>query len=178
MVVWGNKATSLLPKYITQDDSGAVVVPGRTYEAVYPVQGIQTLIPGWETTAINNIVSQLQSNGCTATYFESNDANDTITVQFQSNVQSSETTDMAVPIIVWYIVGSVIFSVLAAWLLTIIIPTSIKEIGGAMTDNPMVTYAIYGIIAIFLIQQINTMRGDRDYDDRGHDRIVYVTSPQ
>jgi hypothetical protein len=164
MYEWGVQKTSLFPFYIYSGDYTTTSRPGEVYEAVYHAEGLQTMIPGWEQTAVNDISTQLTQNGCVITYFKADDNVDDITVQFMQSSEASDASSMVLPVIVWYIVASVVFSVLAYWLLTIVAPQSIRVIGSALTDNPIVTYGLGAIIVILLIRELSDLR-ELQHDD-------------
>jgi hypothetical protein len=139
---------------------------GVTYEAVYPAEGIGTLMPGWETDAINQVTSTLASQGCTPTYFEvAGDLNPfsahTVTVQFQYTPTGAQAV---IAPLVWAVIGLLLVAGIIAWL-TLYAPSTIKAISDSLVENPIVMYLGGGIIAILLLQQINNWRSGGGYDD-------------
>jgi hypothetical protein len=150
------QSSTIFTHTVAQND---VLQPGITYEAIYPAEGIGTLMPGWEADAINNVTATLASQGCTPTYFDvEGDFNPfgahTVTVQFQYTPTGAQAE---VPQLVWAVVVLLLVFGIIAWL-TLYAPSTIKAISSALTDNPVILYGLGAIVALLLLREVNEWR--------------------
>jgi hypothetical protein len=144
-VSYGSKQSTLFARDLPDN---ATMDPGKTYHAEFTVEGIRTLIPGWESDVINNIRDSCYREGMEITYIDVDSDNHTATVQYKL-ANTGNATAMIAPVVIAIIY--IIAIVVGIYLISLTLNGGVKELSNTMTDNPMITPIIYGSVALALI---------------------------
>ena len=149
-VAYGSALPTIMSRTVGENET---MEPGKIYHAEYKAEGISTLIPGWEDSAIARMNTAMYQQGCEPVYLGIDSRSDTITMQYKMREQAyGEATSMLFftpPVITAVAYIAVIAAVvIAVWLLSIILVGGVKEINTVISDNPAMTPIIYGGVAI------------------------------
>ena len=145
MVAYGSKQSTIFARDLPDNASMEF---GKTYHAEFSVEGIRTLIPGWENDAINNMRESCYREGMEITYIDVDSDSHTGTVQYRL-MNTGNATAMIAPVVIAIIY--IIAIVVGIYLISLTLTGGVKELSTVMTDNPMMTPIIYGGVALALI---------------------------
>jgi hypothetical protein len=149
-VAYGSALPTIMSRTVSEDET---MEPGKIYHAEYKAEGISTLIPGWEDSAIARMNTAMYQQGCEPVYLGIDSQNDTITMQYRLREQAyGEATAMFViaPVVVTAVAYIAVIAavIIAVWLLSLVLVGGVKEINTVISDNPVMTPIIYGGVAI------------------------------
>jgi hypothetical protein len=148
MVAYGSKQSTLLSREVSEDTQ---MEPGKVYHAEFAVEGIRTLLPGWESDVLNSIYDSLSQKHCEAVYIDVDSQNMSATVQYRLTSTGNATALFFDPITIGLVVLFVATVVLGIYLISLTLTGGVKELSTVMTDNPTMTPIIYGGVALALI---------------------------
>lgn len=164
-VTYGTKQYGSTVREVSQDET---MVPGKVYEAEYEVNGIRTLIPGWETGVINDITTNLENSGAEVLYTSVSGSR--VIVQWKYSQRYGEFQAAVLPLIAVYAIAAVVITI-CVYILSLTLVGFVKELGSAAASSPQVTmilYAIGGIALIYFVSQLRSSGDDDHYHDHGH----------
>ena len=144
MVSFGSKRSTQFARSVSDD---AIMEPGKIYHAYFVVEGIRTMLPGWENDVISTIRTSLYEKGCEVTYMNVDDQNHSATVQYRL-MNSSNATAMIFPVLAVLSIVYIITIVVGIYLISLTLVGAVKEISNIAIDNPIMTPIIYGGLAI------------------------------
>jgi hypothetical protein len=145
MVSYGIQQSTLFAHEVPDD---TVLEYGKIYHAGFNVEGIRTLLPGWESDVLNTINNSLNQKHCVATYIDVNSQNQSATVQYKLMGNGNASAMFFDPITIGLVVLFIATAVLGIYLISLTLNGGVKELSTTMTDNPLMTPVVYGAIAI------------------------------
>ena len=147
MSEYGSRLSTSSSRDLADD---AMMEPGRVYHAEFEIKGIRTIFSGWEIDAINTIRESVYREGCEITYINVDSANHSATVQYKL-METGNATAMVFPILAVLSIVYIITIVVGIYLISLTLVGAVKELGKGISENPILSPIVLGIIAIAVL---------------------------
>lgn len=144
---YGSRLSTSFSRDLADD---AMMEPGKTYHAEFEIQGIRTLLPGWENDVINTVRESVYRENCEITYIDVDSANHSAVVQYKL-METGNATAMVFPVLAVLSIVYIITIVVGIYLISLTLVGTVKEISNVVAENPIMTPIIMGVIAIAVL---------------------------
>jgi len=142
MVSFGTARSSIFAREIDDND---VMEFGKIYEAEFNIEGMRTMIPGWESEVMYTIRDSAYRENQEVIYMNVDSQNRKIVVQYKL-ADTANATAMIAPLVIAIVF--IIVAVVGIYLISLTLNGGVKELSSTMASNPMITPVVYGGIAI------------------------------